>query len=405
MISCKRHKQTKSKGLMALFLAAGFGLLVFPGLSDRACGQVATPASGSRVLGTVTAVSGSGLTLKNGKGVEVKVAVPDSARIQQAQPGASNAATIKLQDISVGDRVLAIGSASDDGASFTASRVVAMKSSDIAQQQQRERQAWQTHGISGLVKSVDPAAATITVSTGSGPSAKTVVVKAATGASIRRYAPDSTQFDEAKAATLDQIKPGDQLRAKGEKNADGTKLAADAIIAGTFRNIAGTVVSVDPAANRLTVTNLETKRPFIINVNGDSQLHKLSPMMAQGIAARLKGGAPAQGAARGGDSGSHAPDGAAGTAPGGGPGAPGQRGGDLQQMLNHAPPLQLADLKKGDAVMVLTTEGQTPGAATAVTLLAGVEPLLQASPGSSQSVLSASWSLGGGAAAAGQDAQ
>jgi hypothetical protein len=75
-------------------------------------------------------------------------------------------------------------------------------------------------------------------------------------------------------------------------------------------------------------------------------------------------------------------------------------------MLNRAPVLALADLKKGDAIMVLTTEGQAPGEATAVTLLAGVEPLLQASPNASQSVLSASWNLGGGgAAAAGQDAQ
>jgi hypothetical protein len=73
-------------------------------------------------------------------------------------------------------------------------------------------------------------------------------------------------------------------------------------------------------------------------------------------------------------------------------------------MLNRAPVLQIADLKKGDAVMVLTTEGEAPGEATAITLLAGVEPLLQASPGASQSVLSASWNLGGGGAA-GQDAQ
>ena len=52
--------------------------------------------------------------------------------------------------------------------------------------------------------------------------------------------------------------------------------------------------------------------------------------------------------------------------------------------------------------MVLTTEGQNSGAATAITLIAGVEPLLQASPGASQSVLSASWNLSG---SGGQEAQ
>ncbi len=151
-------------------------------------------------------------------------------------------------------------------------------------------------------------------------------------------------------------------------------------------------------------------------------------MMAQGIAMRLKGGAVAAGApgaAPGGVAGSGTPASGNGAGAGGGAGAwqghaaganggqppaaggtPGQRGGDLQQALNRAPVLELADLKKGDAVMVLTTEGGTPNEATAVTLLAGVEPLLQASPSASQSVLSASWSLGGGGgAAAGQDAQ
>lgn len=190
------------------------------------------------------------------------------------------------------------------------------------------------------------------------------------------------------------------------------------------------MISVDAPANKLVVNDLATKKPFTIDVNADSQLHKLSPMMAQGIAMRLRGGAagagapgaaaggapgsgspaaPAGGAGQSGGAGSwqgHAPGANGGQPPAAG-GAPGQRGGgDVQTLLNRAPVLALADLKKGEAIMVLTTEGQTPGEATAVTLLAGVEPLLQASPSASQSVLSASWNLGGGgAAAAGQDAQ
>ena len=62
---------------------------------------------------------------------------------------------------------------------------------------------------------------------------------------IRRYAPDSVKFDDAKPGTLDQIKPGDQLRARGTKNADGNELAAEEIVSGTFRNVAGVVVATD----------------------------------------------------------------------------------------------------------------------------------------------------------------
>ncbi len=411
---------------------------------------VAAPAPGTRIAGTVTAIAGNLLTVKDDKGNESKVTVQDSAKVMQVPAGATSiAAAVKVtvQEIAVGDRVVARTAPAPDGNGFVASTVITMKQADVAQKQQQDRKEWQTNGVSGLVKSVDPAAQTITISTGSGPTAKTLVVQASKTTTIRRYAPDSTKFDDAKPATLDQIKPGDQLRAKGEKNADGTEIAADAIVAGTFRSIAGTVISVDSAANTVTLNDLATKKPFTVSVNADSQLHKLPPEMAQRIAMRLKGGAaggagggapggapdsgqmsgrpngqggpqgagspPGQGAGQGSGQGTGQGSGqgeAAGGASGqGGPGspggAPGSRGGDLQQMLNRAPVLQIAELKKGDAVMVLTTEGQAPGAATAVTLIAGVEPLLQASPNASQSMLSASWNLGGGGAAAGGDAQ
>jgi transcription antitermination factor NusG len=419
---------------LAVVLATG---LVWPALAPAWAAPVqaaAAPAPGSRVSGTVTAIAGSVLTVKDDKGTESKVTVPDSARVLQLPPGAkslSAATPIKVSDIAVGDRILA--KTTPDGSNYTASTLVAMKQADVAKVQQSELQDWKTKGVNGIVRSVDSAAQTVTISTGNGPTAKTIVIQASKTTNIRRYAPDSTKFDDAKAVTLDQIKPGDQLRAKGDKNADGTELAADAIVAGTFRNIAGTVVSVDASANKVVVNDLVTKKPFTVDVNVDSQLHKLSPMMAQGIAMRLKGGgagAGAPGAAPGGAAGSGSPtasSGGAGQSGGagggasasqghaaganGGPptaagsGALGQRGGDVQQMLNRAPVLELAELKKGDAIMVLTTEGQAPGEATAVTLLAGVEPLLQASPSASQSVLSASWNLGGGAVAAGQDAQ
>ena len=70
-------------------------------------------------------------------------------------------------------------------------------------------------------------------------------------------------------------------------------------------------------------------------------------------------------------------------------------------MLQRAPSVQLNDLHPGDAVMIVATEGASD-TATAITLLAGVEPMLQASTKASQSLFSSSWSLGGGDAAASQ---
>ena len=64
-------------------------------------------------------------------------------------------------------------------------------------------------------------------------------------------------------------------------------------------------------------------------------------------------------------------------------------------MLSRAPAVQFADLKKGDAVMLVSTDGSTD--VTAITLLAGVEPLLEAPAAASQSLLN-SWSIGTGGA-------
>jgi len=55
----------------------------------------------------------------------------------------------------------------------------------------------------------------------------------------------------------------------------------------------------------------------------------------------------------------------------------------------------LADLQKGDAVMLVTMQGSTDSAPNAVTLLTGVEPILTASPnGEGAAMLLSPWSLG-----------
>ena len=68
--------------------------------------------------------------------------------------------------------------------------------------------------------------------------------------------------------------------------------------------------------------------------------------------------------------------------------------GDFQQMLSRMPAVTLADLHKGDALLIVATEGSVSGS-TAITLLSGVEPILQAAPSSSQAMMLTPWSLGG----------
>jgi Domain of unknown function (DUF5666) len=339
-------------------------------------------------LGTVEAIDGKTLTVKNNAGVTMQVAIQDNARLLRIEPGQTNlqgANPLNLPDLQVGDRVLATGAPSADGKQIAAARLVAIKKTDIAQKQEQEREDWQKNGVGGLVQSIDPAAGTVTISL---PGKRTLTIQASKSTIIRRYAPGSVKFDDAKPAPLADTKPGDQLRARGTRSADGTTFAAEEIVSGSFRNIAGTIVNINSSGSSFTVTDLATKHPVVIQVTPDTQIKKLDPMVAQRIAMRLKGpGAGGPGAPGGGGS---RPAGA------GAGEAPGRPMPDPQQILARAPSVTLKSFAKGDAVMLVATEGTTPGPITAVTVVGGVEPMLQASTSGSQAMLSSAWNLNGG---------
>src|SRR5438093_1420448 len=238
---------------------------------------------------------------------------------------------------------------------------------------------------------------------------KTVAIHFSKDTILRRYASDSVKFDDAKPAPLDQIKPGDQLRARGTGSADCAEFTADEIVSGTFRNIAGPISALDASAGTIAVQDLVLKKSITVKITADSQLRNLPPPMAQRIAARLKG-TPAEAPSTTpttGSAGSAAnsepstkPNGSASGGSGsGGMGRMGAGGGsgDLQQAISRMPPITLADLQKGDAVMIVATEGGANGVPTVITLLGGVEPILEASPKSSPSTILSPWSLGTGA--------
>jgi hypothetical protein len=351
----------------------------------------------SRFLGTITAINGNTLTVKPDTGDIRQVEVPSTAAIKRIAPGQkdlSTAETIQFSDLDKGDRVLVRLDPDATGPTPQALQIIAVKQADLAQKQEKDREDWQRRGVGGLVKSVDVQAEVIVLSSGTGTTAKTITVHTSKGAILKRYAPASVRFDEAQPAPLDAIHAGDQLRARGAKNADGTEIAAEEVISGSFRNISGTVTSVDTTGSSLVVKDLVSKKQVTIHITPEAQMRRLPDRIAQMLAARLKGTGSAGGQ---GISGADArPPYGAGGAQQRGPGGGG--GGDPEQMLSRAPAIQLADLKKGDAVMLVSTQAASD--VTAITLLAGVEPLLEA-PAASQNLLS-NWSMNSGAPEAAQ---
>jgi Domain of unknown function (DUF5666) len=389
------------------------GLLPTAATAQDAAAPAAKPVT---FLGTVQTLSGNTLTVKNDAGATMQVTVEENARLLRIEPGQktlAGASPFSLTDLQTGDRVMARGSANADGKSLDASMLVAIKGADIAQKQEKEREDWQKRGAGGLVKAVDPAAGTVTISTGAG-GTRTLIIHASSTTIIRRYAPGSVRFDQAVKGSLDQIKPGDQLRARGAKNDDGTTLEAEEIVSGSFRNLAGPIQAVNAAASTITVNDTATKKPVVISVTPDSEVKKLDPAVAQRLAARMSGGgarrpdgsaAPAAGGPPSGASAGPGPGAPGGDRPGGGQGGGQGRGGDIQQLLARSPSVALKDLAKGNMVIVVATEGTAPDTATAITVVAGVEPMLQASTSGSQAMLSSAWNLGGGEGGGGGESQ
>lgn len=394
------HAASKRLLVLAFCAVLPCGVLLYA----QSTPQAPAPGSAARRIGVVKAINGTAITLTPDSGADVNITVQPTTRILRIAPGEKdlkNATPIQLQDIQVGDRILVGGKLSDDTQSLVASSVVVMKKTDLEAQHQQDLQDWQKRGVDGVAKAVDPAAGTLTISA----RAKDVVLHTSKSTVVRRYAPDSVKFDDARPSTLQEIHPGDQVRARGDRSADGSEVTAEEIVSGTFHNIAGTINSVDASSSTLNVHDLLSKKNVAIKITADSQLRQLPPEMAQMMAKRLKGATAS--AMSGATSGSPTNDqsarpASAATGPGGS-GMGGRSGGapDLQRLINRAPVTSLAELHKGDAVVILSTEGTASAPSTAIELVSGVEPILQAAPNAGQAMMLAPWSLGAPAADAG----
>ena len=375
----------------------------------------------AKAVGTIKSIQADSITVAAESGGEgdIIAKLTGSTKILRVPPGEKdlkNATALQAQDLQMGDRVLVRGQASTNGDKHTivALSVIVMKQADVAAKQQHDRDDWQKRGVGGIVTKLDTAAGTITISSSAIGANRSIAVHITRDTILRRYASGSVKFDDAKPAPANDIKAGDQLRARGTRNPDGSEVSAEEVVSGAFRNIAGTIKAIDPASNTMTVQDAIGKSAVVVKVSSDSQMKKLPPEMAQRIAMQLKrtaadgngdqpgangqsnmkdqsmkdpGGAPGAGRART----SKSAESQAASGPGGGQGGNGPP--DLQRMLSRLPNSTLADLQKGDAVMIVSTEGTDSGAVTAITLLAGVDAILTAAPNQSASTLLSPWSL------------
>lgn len=346
--------------------ALWLGLGVAFAASAQAPGKV-------RVVGTVTSVEANRLHLKTDSGETVTAQASGTTRIFRAVPGQkdlSSAPTIPLETVHAGDRMLVSGVSNDGGKSIDAITLVVMSSSDLAQQRAQEQKAWQS-GKRGVVTAIDASARKVTLKSPGG----STEIQVAPSASVMRYRDGSSNFAEAQPVTVDQIKVGDQLQAKGKPQDAAGMFVADAVVFGTFVNVAGRITSVDPGASAVTVNDVFTKKPVTLHLTAQSQMRQLPQMIAQRIAMaqRRSGESDASKSEQ-----SPTPS----------------RPFDFQQVIARSPSITIAELHKGDAIIAVA--GSEAANSPAFYVVDGVEPILTASPGgSAAAALLASWNLSG----------
>jgi hypothetical protein len=357
-------------------------------------GDASKPAR-QRLIGEVTAVDASAktVTVRADTGETVGVTADEKTTVKRLPPGETSLDQIPpgtFADVRVGDRVLAVGVGTSGGVA----RQLILTTRAAAAGQGRD----DGRRLLGRVVSVDASKKLIVVQTRGrgGEGAETVNVDASNAARLLHYAPDSSRVADAQPMSFADIRAGDQLRATGERAADRAAFRAEEIIAGSFTRVGGRITSVDAARNELTLKNEQTGQTFRVTLGPRTTLRRVTPefiktaneraeqMRAQREARRAEGGAQAgdgnrpegqgrEGAAREGGRGGREGRGGGGRRGeggwrGGGGGFGGAGGGG---MFDSLPAVTLAELKKGDGVLVTATPGADASTVTAVSIVTG----------------------------------
>jgi hypothetical protein len=334
-------------------------------------------AKPSVVTGDVVSIDAARIVLQTKEGnLDIHLTgKTEYKRVPPDNPSLAAAVASSFDDIGQGDKLLVTGIMADDKKSLPARAVYLMTKSDIAQKQAKESEMWARRGISGRVASVDPLTNQVKIEVRGLAAMTAVVLTPKESSHVRRYAPNSVKFSEAKPSSISEIQPGDMLRALGDRSADGASFAAEEIITGAFRTVVGAVKSIDVEKNEVVITDAQTQKDVTVELGSATTLKKFPEEMAQRMAALQGGGMGAGGAPGAAQPPANA--GAAGAQPGARPGGIGGRGG-IDDMLDRFPNVGVADLKVGDVIAVSSTKTNDLDRITAIKMLAGVEPFLRA---------------------------
>lgn len=348
--------------------------------------------SANLASGEVKSISEGKLTVKTKDG-DIDVILSAATTYKKIPPGPvslKNAVDSSLTEISVGDKIMVTGLVAADKKSMPGKGVYLMTKADNAQRQTADADKWRTRGISGRVVSVNQLERKITIAIPRITGNVDVIVTVKDNAEIKRFPQGSYNYNDAKSGSIAEIQPRDEFRAYGERGADGTTFTAEGVLSGASAQVTvGTVKSVDVAKNEVIITDDQTKKDITVAIGPSTLYLKKYPAELVMRMGGMQGGTPGTGGPTppGQSTGPTPPGQSAGpnppgrpTGPGGpGPGGPGMGGGrgNINDILERAPSITLADLAAGEMVAIVTASKPAENdKVNAIKLVSGVEPLI-----------------------------
>src|SRR5882724_6441639 len=188
--------------------------------SQPILGTVTEFRMGSLQIG-VTPDDAAGLLVKVSPETEVVRVPPGERDLQKAKPS-------PVTDLALGDRVLV----SFVPGMHEARRILVISSTDIAQRNEAIRLDWEKRGVSGTVAAINGNEVTLEIRTPG--EVQMTIVTLSDKTILRRYAPDSVKFSDARISPAAAIAKGDQFKVRGAKSEDGGRILAAEAVFGTF---------------------------------------------------------------------------------------------------------------------------------------------------------------------------
>jgi len=367
------------------FCAFAIGLITLA-LSPASYAQGDANITAKYAIGEVKSIDAAAkqLTIKTDAGSMVTVSLTDKTTYKKLAPGEqslTNATDVTFADLGEGDRIMARGTVAEDRKSVPAVQVIVMTKGDLAKKQEAERAEWRRRGLLGVITALKPDTHEITIAHRAMGTTQSIVIPITDKTEMRRYAPDSIKFGDAKPSSFNELKVGDQLRALGDRTDDPLRFKPEKVVTGSFRTIGGVVKEVNAATGEIKIAELEKKTPLTIVIKQDAVLRRFPAEMGAMMGGMGRGPGGPGGAAPGGGQpaqaapgGGQRPQGAGGA---GGPGGPRPGGGgNINDMLERLPTISIADVKVGDTIIVSSTQGVDPTRLTAISLVTGADTLL-----------------------------